>query len=80
MKLLLKKKDEGFVAMIEVATMRIQEESCKDKGKYWAEITSTDHRYVQVLVDGVGRITDTLFNLYEEGKDTLIVEAYSFLR
>ena len=78
MKLILKK--DGFVALIEVATMRILKESYEEEGMYWAEITSTDHRYIQVLVDGVKRIKETLSNLYEEGKDVLIVEDYSFLR
>lgn len=78
MKLMLQTNEDGNVAIIEVATIRIQE---KDKeGFYWLEITATDGRYVQARVSYLEQVQNVMQKLFNDNRAVLHVVAYSFLR
>ena len=64
-------------ALIEVATIRYDEEAATG---YSVEITSTDHRYIQVSPTPGTKMDDVLSNLRDNNNVSLVVNDFSFLR
>lgn len=64
-------------ALIEVATIRYDEEAATG---YSVEITSTDHRYIQVFPAPGTKMSDILSDLRVNNNVSLEVTNFSFLR